>query len=28
VVANNVVHHSRQHPSSVTVTVVRRPAQP
>jgi putative CocE/NonD family hydrolase len=28
VVANNAVHHSRQHPSSVTLTVVRRPAQP
>ena len=28
VVANNVVHHSRQYPSSVTLTVVRRAAQP
>jgi uncharacterized protein len=28
VVAHNAVHHSRQQPSSVTLTVVRRPAQP
>jgi hypothetical protein len=28
VVAHNVVHHSREHPSSITLTVVRRPAQP
>ena len=28
VVAHNVVHHSRQHPSSITLTVVRRPSQP
>ena len=28
VVANNVVHHSRRYPSSITLTVVRRPAQP
>src|SRR5262249_22384269 len=26
IVAHNVVHHSRQYPSSLTVTVVRRPA--
>jgi predicted acyl esterase len=26
VVATNVVHHSRQYPSSLTVTVVRPPA--
>jgi putative CocE/NonD family hydrolase len=28
VVARNAVHHSRQHPSAITLTVVRRPAQP
>ena len=26
VVANNVVHHSTQYPSSITVTVVKKPA--
>jgi hypothetical protein len=28
VVAHNNVHHSKQYPSAITVTVVKRPAQP
>jgi hypothetical protein len=27
VVAHNNVHHSKQYPSSVMITVVKRPAQ-
>ena len=26
VVAHNVVHHSKEHPSQITLTVVKRPA--